>query len=401
MPKTRRRAGDRTAGADWQRGCLIDRAEVPGFYKFCAKGRAPLVKWSISVIGFCTAEGRTSVTGMILEQYRVSVRREGRPIPCFCAWRERGRGGQGDRRDSKKESCVLMMKHVMNKPNKLLSLALALGMTAALLAGCGQQSAQSTQSNSAGSASAVSGSQSSAQNAEKVRVGLAWLADFENGEVDEDTQAYIDAVTRAGGEPVLLEQATDLDSAKAALDTVDALILTGGEDVDPSYYNEEPDPMLEEPNPARDTSDYWMMTAALDEDFPTLATCRGMQVMNVVCGGTLYQDLPTQFDSDIQHRDPELVDFTYHDVTIEDGSLLAQIMGAGKLNVNSWHHQGIKTVGEGLTVTAHSDDGLVEALEMQDKTFMLGVQFHPEWRVVEGDDSFLPFFTALMDAAEN
>ena len=293
------------------------------------------------------------------------------------------------------------MKHVMNKPNKLLSLALALGMTAALLAGCGQQSAQSTQSNSAGSASAVSGSQSGAQNAEKVRVGLAWLADFENGEVDEDTQAYIDAVTRAGGEPVLLEQATDLDSAKAALDTVDALILTGGEDVDPSYYNEEPDPMLEEPNPARDTSDYWMMTAALDEDFPTLATCRGMQVMNVVCGGTLYQDLPTQFDSDIQHRDPELVDFTYHDVTIEDGSLLAQIMGAGKLNVNSWHHQGIKTVGEGLTVTARSDDGLVEALEMQDKTFMLGVQFHPEWRVVEGDDSFLPFFTALMDAAEN
>lgn len=218
--------------------------------------------------------------------------------------------------------------------------------------------------------------------------------------MDEDTQAYIDAVTQAGGEPVLLEQATDLDSAKAALDTVDALILTGGEDIDPSYYNEAPDPMLEEPNPARDTSDYWMMTAALDEDFPTLATCRGMQVMNVVCGGTLYQDLPTQFDSDVQHRDPELVDFTYHDVTIEDGSLLAQIMGAGKLNVNSWHHQGVKTVGEGLTVTARSDDGLVEALEMQDKTFMLGVQFHPEWRVVEGDDSFLPFFTALMDAAK-
>ena len=248
------------------------------------------------------------------------------------------------------------MKHVMNKPNKLLSLALALGMSAALLAGCGQQSAQSAQSDSASASSAVSGSQS-AQDGEKVRVGLAWLADFENGQVDEDTQAYIDAVTQAGGEPVLLEQVTDLDSAKAALDTVDALILTGGEDV-------------------------------------------GMQVRNVVCGGTLYQDLPTQFDSDVQHRDPELVDFTYHDVTIEDGSLLAQIMGAGKLNVNSWHHQGVKTVGEGLTVTARSDDGLVEALEMQDKTFMLGVQFHPEWRVVEGDDSFLPFFTALMDAAK-
>lgn len=218
------------------------------------------------------------------------------------------------------------MKHVMNKPNKLLSLALALGMSAALLAGCGQQSAQS---DSTSASSAVSGSQS-AQDGEKVRVGLAWLADFENGQVDEDTQAYIDAVTQAGGEPVLLEQATDLDSAKAALDTVDALILTGGEDIDPSYYNEAPDPMLEEPNPARDTSDYWMMTAALDEDFPTLATCRGMQVMNVVCGGTLYQDLPTQFDSDVQHRDPELVEFTYHDVTIEDGSLLAQIMGAGQ-----------------------------------------------------------------------
>ena len=93
-----------------------------------------------------------------------------------------------------------MMKHVMNKPNKLLSLALALGMSAALLAGCGQQSAQSAQSDSASASSAVSGSQS-AQDGEKVRVGLAWLADFENGQVDEDTQAYIDAVTQAGGSP--------------------------------------------------------------------------------------------------------------------------------------------------------------------------------------------------------
>lgn len=275
------------------------------------------------------------------------------------------------------------------KKKNILSAVITVALSAALLSGCGQKAEPP-----APTATPDTGAQT-----EPVRVGLAWLADFENGEVDEDTQAYIDAVTAAGGEPVLLAQVTNLEEAKEQLATVDALIMTGGEDIDPSYYGEEPNEYLEETNPARDTSDYWMLTAAMEEDFPTLATCRGMQMMNTVCGGTLYQDIPTMYDTDLQHRDPELVDFTYHDITIDPNSLIYSIMGTDTLNVNSWHHQGIHTVGDGLTEIAWATDGIVEGLQMTDKTFMLGVQFHPEWMVVEGDNSYLPFFTALMDAS--
>ena len=238
------------------------------------------------------------------------------------------------------------------KKKNILSAVVTVALSTALLSGCGQKA-----ETPAPTATPDTGAQT-----EPVRVGLAWLADFENGEVD-------------------------------------ALIMTGGEDIDPSYYGEEPNEYLEETNPARDTSDYWMLTAAMEEDFPTLATCRGMQMMNTVCGGTLYQDIPTMYDTDLQHRDPELVDFTYHDITIDPNSLIYSIMGTDTLNVNSWHHQGIHTVGNGLTEIAWATDGIVEGLQMTDKTFMLGVQFHPEWMVVEGDDSYLPFFTALMDAS--
>ena len=211
---------------------------------------------------------------------------------------------------------------------------------------------------------------------------------------------YMNALREAGAVPFMPALTTDRQEIGQIFGMCDGLVMTGGHDVNPACYGESDRYGNLHCCDARDEMELALLERAVASDKPVLGICRGLQIMNIFCGGTLYQDLPTQFDSDVQHRDPELVDFTYHDVTIEDGSLLAQIMGAGKLNVNSWHHQGVKTVGEGLTVTARSDDGLVEALEMQDKTFMLGVQFHPEWRVVEGDDSFLPFFTALMDAAK-
>ncbi len=242
-----------------------------------------------------------------------------------------------------------------------------------------------------------------APEGDKVRVGVSWVADFENGEPDEDTQAYIDAVTKAGGEPVYLDQITDEESAKAVLSGVDCVILTGGEDIGPAYYGEEPDEKLEYVNDVRDVSDYWLTKVALDIDIPILCTCRGLQMMNVVCGGTLYQDIPSQFESDVEvsHRDPAGEDFAYHNITIEDAdSLVAQAMGgAGQYEVNSWHHQGVKDVGDGLVVTAVADDGMVEALELADPDqFMLAVQYHPEWHVADGNDAFLPYFTMLIDA---
>ena len=236
----------------------------------------------------------------------------------------------------------------------------------------------------------------------EVQVGISWVADFEDGVPDEDTQAYIDAVTKAGGIPVYLPQVTDEESANAALALVDCLILTGGEDLNPSFYGEEPDEMLEDVNDERDLSDWYLARAAVDNKFPLLATCRGMQLIDVLFGGTLYQDLPTQYENAVEHRSQDLIDFAYHQLTITDAdSLVAQAMGgAGTYEVNSWHHQGVKTVGEGLTVTALAEDGMIEALELEDPDFfMLAVQFHPEWHVDDGSDEFLSFFTMLMDAA--
>lgn len=238
--------------------------------------------------------------------------------------------------------------------------------------------------------------------AAKVKVGISWQEDIDAEEHGEDLMAYINTVEKAGGEPVLLPLVTNEDEAKAELEKVDCLIMTGGEDIDPSYYNEEPDPNLEEVNKERDVSDMAFMQAAIDTDFPTLCTCRGMQVLNVASGGSLYQDIPTteQFkEQKVVHRDPEEIDFTYHDLTIEEDSQLARIVGDADMEFNSWHHQGIKDVGENLKVTATSEDGSIEGLERTDCSYIVGVQFHPEWSVEEGDDSFLVFFTDLMDQA--
>ena len=228
-------------------------------------------------------------------------------------------------------------------------------------------------------------------------IGISWCEDISADEHSEDLQAYIDAVEKAGGEPILLPLITDEDQAQKALETIDGLVMTGGEDIDPSYYGEEPDAKLETVNPERDKSDYILLNAALEEDMPVLAICRGCQYLNVICGGTLYQDIPTQYDTDILHRSVDQVDFAYHDINISEGSHLADIMGAGKLNVNSWHHQCIKEVGNGLKVVATAEDGIVEAIEKEEATFTVGLQFHPEWHVDDGDTQFLELFKKLVE----
>jgi putative glutamine amidotransferase len=231
------------------------------------------------------------------------------------------------------------------------------------------------------------------------KIGISWCEDIDADEHSEDLQVYINAVEQAGGDPVLLPLIEDEDQADEVLDTIDGLVMTGGEDIDPSYYGEEPDSKLETVNAERDKSDNYLLKAALDEDFPILAICRGVQFLNVVCGGTLYQDIPTQYDTDILHRSTDQVDFVYHDIDIVKGSKLADIMGAGTLNVNSWHHQGIKKLGDGLTVVATAKDGMIEAVEKDDATFVLGLQFHPEWHIDDGDTEFLPIFQTLVEYA--
>lgn len=236
------------------------------------------------------------------------------------------------------------------------------------------------------------------QNTTPVKIGISWSRDLTD-EIPANTLAYINSVKKVGAEPVLLPQIKTEEDAVKALKTVDAVIFTGGEDVTPSYYNEKPHQNAEKANLDRDISDSLLLKTAIAQDYPVLGTCRGMQMLNTVLGGTLYQDLPTEYISNIVHRDPERKNFVYHKCEIVDkNSHLYKMLKTDKLTVNSWHHQAVEKLGKGLKVTALSPDGIVEAVELEGATFVVGVQFHPERLVAENnDEQFIPVFEMLRD----
>lgn len=230
---------------------------------------------------------------------------------------------------------------------------------------------------------------------EPVKVGISWEKDYDNGILPEN---YIVSVKRAGGIPILLPQIKTEEDALNALKTVDAVILTGGEDITPSYYNEKPHPKAYDPAAERDLSDSLLLKAAIKEDYPVLGTCRGMQLLNVVLGGTLYQDLPSEYISDLIHRDPKGEVYVLHDCKVIDkDSKLYKMMKMEEFTVNSWHHQAVERLGKGLKVTAVASDGMIEAVELEGATFVVGTQFHPEEHVFTNDDKFLPIFETLVE----
>lgn len=278
----------------------------------------------------------------------------------------------------------------MKMAKKLNAILLAMVMSITLIACNGP----STQPKAPESSVPVSSSTGSDET--KVKVGPSWANDKENDPAD-----YQNAVTKVGGEYVMLPQIKTEEEAKKALATVDALVMRGGEDIDPKYYNEKPDALLETVDPLRDTSDYLLIQTAIKEDIPALLTCRGMQIGNVVCGGTLYQDFPSQYKTDVKiiHRDQKTprTDFVKHMVTVEGNNIIADAMGgAGEYEVNSWHHQAVKDVGKNLKVVAKAPDGIVEGYVKTDNTYFMGVQFHPEAMIAEGNNSFLPFYQNLI-----
>jgi putative glutamine amidotransferase len=205
-------------------------------------------------------------------------------------------------------------------------------------------------------------------------------------------QTYLDAVTRAGGQPVILPPSPDADENQL-LAVVDGILLVGGSDVSPGFYGEASTRHTEAPQPVRDLFELRLAAAAMDQDIPVLGICRGMQVMNVATGGTLHQDL---FDAGFdQHRPlPGRLDpTTNHTIEVEVDSLLGRSSAAGVREVNSHHHQGAATIGDGGRITARSvPDGVVEAIEWPERRFALGVQWHPEDPPM--DDIFSAFVTA-------
>lgn len=196
-------------------------------------------------------------------------------------------------------------------------------------------------------------------------------------------QQYFTSVTDAGGIAVLLPPqrgtATGIDTdaaAAAVLDGLDGLILTGGLDVQPELYGAERHPLTD---PARADRDEWelaLFRGAEERRMPVLAICRGLQLVNVARGGTLYQHLPEALGTD-RYRIGGGV-FATNTVDVAEGSALAGLLGAGAFEVHSYHHQGIERLGDGLVATAATDDGLVQAFESDGEGYLVGVQWHPE-----------------------
>ena len=201
---------------------------------------------------------------------------------------------------------------------------------------------------------------------------------------------YTEAIAKAGGIPVVLPVVDDPALAESLLAKVDGIVFSGGPDLDPAEYGEGILNETVEVDAVRDRSDLLLARAALASGKPVLAICRGEQLMNVVLGGTLYQDLPAQVEGVLPHRD------TTHMIGVEKGSILYDLFGSDSLMVNTFHHQAVKDVAPGSSVTARSSAGIVEAYENAN---VLAVQFHPE-RMFQADPSWLRLFSYLVDKAK-
>jgi putative glutamine amidotransferase len=187
---------------------------------------------------------------------------------------------------------------------------------------------------------------------------------------------YDAAVRRAGGTPRPLSLA---EPANTALEGVDGLLLTGGDDVDPALYGEPPHVTYDVSEPGRDAFEIALVRRALAADLPVLAICRGLQVLNVALGGTLIQDIPSEPGALLQHDAEGPPATLAHSVAVTPGSCLAALVGPGDTaSVNSRHHQAIRVLGRGLVVTGMSPDGVIEAAEVPAARFCVGVQWHPE-----------------------
>ena len=189
---------------------------------------------------------------------------------------------------------------------------------------------------------------------------------------------YVRCVLNAGGVPLLFPTVPAAAATKY-LSLVDGLVLSGGIDVDPDSFGQEPHPKLGEVDPDRDHFEIALARGAREAGKPTLAICRGIQVVNVAHGGTLIQDIPTQVEGALQHEQKALRhDAAAHGLLIEAGSHLHEVAGCTRVRVNSFHHQGLDRVADGFRVTARAPDGVIEAIEDPDLPFWVGVQWHPE-----------------------
>ena len=209
---------------------------------------------------------------------------------------------------------------------------------------------------------------------------------------------YIQAVIQAGGIPVILPIGIDEDVSQIA-SSIDALLLTGGGDIDPTLFGEEPHPKLGTISPGRDQLEPAIIKEMLDADKPILAICRGIQILNIALGGDMYQDIYSQHENELlQHSQKATRYHLAHYVKAKEGSLLASVAGTDEFKVNTYHHQSVRHVPYPLEVCGVASDGIIEAIESKGHSFVLGVQWHPEGLAVNGDSIAKRIFTRFVES---
>lgn len=232
----------------------------------------------------------------------------------------------------------------------------------------------------------------------KPRIGILPLADVKTGYAWMKPN-YVSAIAEAGGIPLILPLTEEENLLDELVSACDGFLLTGGYDIAPSMYGQEALPACGDPTEGLDRMEAALLPRILTADKPLLGICRGLQFLNVSLGGTLWQDLPTQHPSDIDHNMEAPYDRFVHKALQPQDSPMLNIIPHREFGVNSAHHQAICTLGEGLFPAAKSDDGLIEAVCMPDKKFVYAVQWHPE-DLFRTDANAAALFRALIHAAK-
>ena len=211
---------------------------------------------------------------------------------------------------------------------------------------------------------------------------------------------YINSILKNGGVPYLIPVTDDVEVLRQIVAQLDGIVFTGGEDFAPAYYGKEEHEKLGEVNVTRDTYDLTLLKLATDRNIPTLGICRGLQLINVGMGGTLYQDLPAEKPSDINHRQEEEGTVPTHSVSVVEGSVMHNIFGKKEIQVNTFHHQAIDKLAPGLKIVGWSNDSVPELIEAYPHRQILGTQFHPEIFTAAGDALMGKLFKFLVNKAD-
>lgn len=226
-------------------------------------------------------------------------------------------------------------------------------------------------------------------------IGITASIDGKEGWYRQNSN-YIQAVRSAGGLPIILPP-VDEEAVAAVVARIDGLIPAGGDDLDPVNFGEEPQYKIRYDHPQRDQFELLLAKAAIEQRRPILGICRGIQVLNVALGGTLYQEIHGQIEGAMIHQHPR--GEPTHEVKIEQGTLLSRLAGQPAMRVNSFHHQAVRTIAPGLIASATANDGVIEAIEDPRHHFVLGVQWHPE-RMWKRDKAANDLFASLIAAAQ-